>query len=332
MKRVFTALAFLFLTQQAFAMQTDEFSSFIKQIRNEAMKNGIDKNILDVALPANTKFISKLIERSKPKNQTQSKLSFSTYTKRLVSDNRIKTAKEKYKNNYITLQKISAKYGIPKEVIVALWGIESNFGKSMGNYNIVPSLATLAYGSHRKDFFKKELLYSLQILQEGHIDPKNLKGSWAGAMGQCQFMPSSFIELAADGNGDGKKNIWSDNADVFASAANYLKSRGWQTNKHWGQQVILTKFLPANFEINKQGLSIPLNIKQWKKLGVMPKHGYNDYKGEKASLFIPEGPSGKAYLVYNNFRTIMRWNNSTSFAFSVLTLAEKIKLSKKEDK
>jgi membrane-bound lytic murein transglycosylase B len=322
-KRFFLALTFCLLTLPAYAVESD-FSKFVEELRSEAQRNGISTNIIDQALPKDLAVITKLIERSKPKNQTQSKLSFSEYLSRLVSDTRIANGKNHYATYQEILQRISNEYGIPAEVIVALWGIESAYGSSMGTYDIVPSLATLAYGSHRKGFFRKELFNALQILQEGHITPDKLKGSWAGAMGQCQFMPSSFIDMAADGDGDGKKDIWANKSDVFASAANYLKTKGWKTGEAWGQRVILTKYLPADLEINKQGLTNKFSINKWKELGVMPKHGYNDYKSNSGRLFVPEGPSEKAYLVYNNFKTIMRWNNSTSFAFSVLTLAEKI--------
>lgn len=302
------------------------FKDFVQELRAEAVAEGIRQEVIDEALPTNLAFMPDLIERSKPKNQTQVRLSFAEYTAKLVSDYRINKGVEKYTTNRDALETEESLSGVDSTVITALWGIESSYGAIGGSYEIVPSLATLSYASHRKEFFRKELFAALKILNEGHIGVHAMKGSWAGAMGQCQFMPTSFIELAADGNGDGKKDIWTTEADVFASAANYLKKRGWKSGQAWGQRVVLTKFLPRSLKVDKRGLSNrKFSTTELKRMGIKPAQGgYNGYKGDEAYLFIPEGPSKKAYIVYDNFKVIMNWNNSTSFAFSVLTLADKI--------
>lgn len=323
--RFFLTLTFcLIFTHPTWANEATDFKKFIQEIKREALTKGISSGVIEHALPENAKVITKLLERSKPSNQTQNKLTFKRYQELLISDTRTRNGINNYIENAEKLEDIAEEYGIPPEVIVALWGIESSYGTRMGNNQIIPSLVTLAYGSHRKAFFRKELFHALRILDEGHTSYEEFKGSWAGAFGQCQFMPSSFTELAADGDGDNKKDIWSNKADVFASAANYLKKRGWKTGQEWGQRVILTKFLPADLKVNKKGLSEVFPINEWKTLGAKPLKGYNHYKGQKARLFIPNGTTGKAYLVYNNFDVIMKWNSSTSFAFAVLSLAEKI--------
>jgi membrane-bound lytic murein transglycosylase B len=324
-KRIFLAFTFFLLASPAMAVGQADFRTFMMELQAEAASKGISADVINSALPVDGTPISDLIERSRPSNQTQNRLSFDRYQELLISNTRINNGTQNYLENQETLESIAADYGIPPEVIVALWGIESSYGTRMGHNQIIPSLITLAWGSHRKEFFRSELFHALKILEEGHTTYEDFKGSWAGAFGQCQFMPSSFTELAADGNGDGKKDIWSTKADVFASAANYLKQRGWNSGEDWGQRVVLTKFLPADFQVNSKGLSDKLSKEQWKALGVKPSRGgYSNYKGQEARLFIPNGPSGKAYLVYNNFSTIMKWNNSTSFAFAVLSLSEKI--------
>jgi membrane-bound lytic murein transglycosylase B len=164
----------------------------------------------------------------------------------------------------------------------------------------------------------------MRILKEGHIEPEELKGSWAGAMGQCQFMPTSFIAYAADGDGDGKKDIWTNEADVFASAASYLKKHGWKRDQAWGQRVVLSKILPA-FKISERGLSGRKTVAEWKKLGIIAKKGgLKVADTEKARLYIPNGPSKEAWLVYNNFDTVLDWNRSSFFAFSANALADAI--------
>ena len=305
----------------------ENFTAFLQDVKQELKKKKIAPELLDEALGKNPQPDESVIE--KLNNQPESVMTFNEYHSRIVSKERIRKGKSNFRNNRKELAEKSKQYNIPAETIVALWGVETAYGKLTGGHSIVKSLATLAYKSHRKEFFRKELIKSLQIVQDGHIPLKDLIGSWAGAMGQCQFMPSSFYRFAQDGNGDGKKDIWNTRADVFASAANYLKKSGWK-DERWGQPVTLTKTLPS-IDMSRQGLSEHQTIKKWKKLGVQPKTGgfhiTNDKR--KARLFIPNGPSGEAYLVYNNFDVILKWNNSSYFAYSVLSLSDKLGESQK---
>ena len=304
-----------------------DFKAFIAGIEAELQSKGIDPSLFRRAFGPDMSPDRRAVTQMK--NQPESKFTFAKYSASMVSPNRVATGRTQLAENRQTLNRISAKYGVPAGVIVALWGVESFYGKWPGKHHIVRSLATLAYDSHRQAFFRKELMAAMQILQEGHIAPEHMTGSWAGAMGQCQFMPSSFMAYAADGDGDGHKNIWEVDADVFASTANYLKKQGWKPGQAWGQRVVLGKFLPADLRFSERGLSHPMPLEKWQKEGVIAAHGgFKVPASTKARLFIPDGPSGKAYLVYPNFDVILDWNRSSYFAWSVLTLADAVAADK----
>lgn len=328
MQRYFMKLLFTFFSTVALVCASntyaaEDYTSFLKAARAEALRKGISQEILDKVLPSTLTLDEKVL--SKLVKQPESTFTFKNYHDRLVSKIRIKNGRSKIANHKSDINSASEKYNIPTGVIAALWGIETAYGKSTGNYSIVGSLATLAYDSHRKEFFRKEMFHALDILQQGHISPDDMTGSWAGAMGQCQFMPSSFMTFATDGDGDGRKDIWQTEADVFASTANYLKRSGWDSGAKWGERIILSKILPK-MKLSGRGLSDPKPVLHWKKLGV--KAAYGGFNGinnsAKARLFMPDGPSGKSYIVYNNFDVILKWNRSSYFAFSVLDLADKL--------
>ena len=234
--------------------------------------------------------------------------------------------KSKLKKHEELLRKISSKYGVQSRYIVALWGIETDFGRITGGFPVISSLATLAYDGRRSKFFRKELLLALKIVDGGHILAKDMMGSWAGAMGQNQFMPSSFLNFAVDYNGDGKKDIWNTLPDVFASSANYLNLSGWDRELTWGREVIVTR------EINEELISrsarkidISKSLQEWSELGVL-KADMNSLPNRdlQAYLIYPDGDDGRKYLVYENFKVIMRWNRSLFFGISVGTLADMI--------
>ena len=318
MKKILAVL----LLFTATTSHAESFDQFISGLKKEAISAGISAELVEEAF-ANVKEPIPSVSK-KLKNQPESKFSFTAYTDRLASDKRGILGAERYKENTAKLKEIEAEYGIPASTLVALWGIESYFGKLPGKFQIIPSLTTLAYNSHRRTFFRKELMAALKIVDQGHTTLPNLTGSWAGAMGQCQFMPTSFLYYAADGDGDGKKDIWQTKADVFASSANYLKKHGWKTGELWGQRVILGKKLPV-LKLTGRGLSENKPMEYWESLGIYPaKKGGFEHAPQMARLFLPEGPSKKAYLVHHNFNVVMRWNNASYFAFSVLSLADKI--------
>ncbi|MDD9919336.1 MAG: lytic murein transglycosylase [Alphaproteobacteria bacterium] len=305
-------------------MAYSNYQDFLQGLRAETLSRGLDASLFDTALKDQPEPIKKAIKKSK--NQPEFSYTFNRYLKSMHAASRVNGGFKQLKDHALPLAAAEEKYGVPKEVITSLWGVESLYGKLMGDFPILPSLATLAYQSHRKQFFREEFFRALKIVGEGHIGLEDFKGSWAGAMGQCQFMPSSFLNYATDGDGDGRKDIWQTPADVVASAANYLKRRGWKEGESWGQRIVLTKYLPGDMKFNRHQLSQPTSVTAWQALGVIPTTGQKLPVGAtQARLFLPEGPSQKAYLVYNNFNVIMKWNISSAFAFSVLTLADKFK-------
>jgi membrane-bound lytic murein transglycosylase B len=215
---------------------------------------------------------------------------------------------------------VAADFGVQARFIVALWAVETDFGRFTGGFDLVPALATLAYEGRRADLFASELIEALRIIDRGEAPPKGLKGSWAGAMGQSQFMPSSFNRMAVDYDGDGRRDIWSSQPDVFASMANYLRQSGWNGQQTWGRAVRI----PAGLETDA-GLAISRPLADWQKLGIrLPDGGALPQVAMNASLILPDGAGGSAFLVYDNYRVLMQWNRSTYFATSIGLLADMI--------
>tara|TARA_R110000868_G_scaffold189695_1_gene432910 strand:+ start:94405 stop:95406 length:1002 start_codon:yes stop_codon:yes gene_type:complete len=323
-KKVLLLSAVVLTSLTTIPAYAESFETFLDDVRNDLKKQNIDVEIFNEAMKG-VKAPDKSVFK-KLKKQPESTYTFESYLNRLASPIRIKNGEAQQAKFKEDLTKISAQYKFPQEVILALWGVESAYGKLPGDYKIIPSLASLAYESHRRDFFRNELIKAVKIVDEGHINLNDMEGSWAGAMGQCQFMPSSFYHYGADGNNDGRIDIWKTEADVFASAANYITKSGWDRNMPWGEAVTLTKTLPK-LKISSRGLSEKKTLEEWYNLGVAHKTSATKSKlknSDEAYLFMPNGPSKRVYLVYNNFDVIMKWNRSSYFAFSVLTLADKI--------
>lgn len=206
---------------------------------------------------------------------------------------------------------------------MALWGIETSYGRNTGGFDSVSALATLAYDGRRPAFFRRELIKALRILDEGHISAEDMRGSWAGAMGQNQFMPSSFERFAVDENGDGRTDIWKSLPDVFGSTANYLARSGWNAEERWGRRVVL----PKGFSTKLIGWDTTKTLGQWAKLGVRfadDPEAIRKFSDMEASIIAPDGLAGPAFLVYGNARVIMKWNKSTYFVTSVGLLADQI--------
>ena len=248
-------------------------------------------------------------------------MSFLQYHKRIVSPLRIQQGRQMMAQHRRLLEEVGQKYGVQPRFIVALWGIETSYGRNTGNFNIIEALATLAYDGRRRHYFRRELLAALHILQEGHISPDKMTGSWAGAMGQSQFMPSSFLNLAVDYNGDGRKDIWTTPADVFASAANYLSQSGWRPGQIWGRPVQL----PKRFNTRHANLNIRKSLHRWQKIGVRSSSGQHLPRvSMRGSIILPNDSLYPAFMVYHNFRVLMKWNRSTYFATSVGLLADAV--------
>ncbi|WP_301333997.1 lytic murein transglycosylase [Vibrio agarivorans] len=298
------------------------FEEYVADLKQEAIAQGIDTALVNRAL-ADVEHRPRAVVADR--NQPERRLTLDEYIPRAVPQWKVDQAKALYKEHYSELKRIGDEYGVQPRFIVALWGVESNFGKFTGNYKVVDALATMAYDGRREAFFKKELMAALQILEQGHIELDDMKGSWAGAMGQCQFMPSSFLAFAADGSGDGKKDIWNSKPDVFASTANYLSQSGWDDSFTWGRQVQV----PGSLDESLQGREAEKGkyLQEWSKLGVTRYDGTPLPKLDediKAWLIMPDDHNGRVYLVYNNYNVLMKWNRSYYFALAVSHLADRI--------
>lgn len=282
---------------------------------------GISENTVATALPDSLKPIDRILELDR--KQPEGTKTIDQYLKTTVSPDRI--AKGRSKMNYFrrTLKAVEDAYGVDKQVIVALWGIETNYGTNTGGFDVVNALATLAYDGRRSDYFRDELFKALRILDAEHISHAKMKGSWAGAMGQCQFMPTSFLKFAVDFNKDGRRDIWSTEADVFGSAANYLSQSGWKKGAPWGRKVVV----PHSVDRDLLGINNAYTLQFWHDAGIRTPEGKPvPFEGEyMASVVQPGGAGTTAFLVYDNFRVIMKWNKSSYFASAVNTLADRIK-------
>ena len=296
----------------------ESFAEWREGVRNEALGLGISAAIFDAAF-ADVEPIPRVIELDR--SQPEVTLTFDQYVERVVPESRVEKGRTLLTEHRDLLEPIGRKYGVPPRFIVALWGIETNFGQYLGGFPVIASLATLAYDGRRSAYFRQELLQALRILEDGHITPEAMMGSWAGAMGQSQFMPSSFVNYAVDHDGDGRRDIWGTQGDVFASAANYLAQAGWRAGETWGRQVTL----PSGFDHALTGLEVKKTLAEWQALGLRRADGSDLPQADiGGSVVLPGGEGGPAYLVYNNYRTIMRWNRSFYFATSVGLLADGI--------
>ena len=271
----------------AFAQTSDaKFAAWLQGVRAEALRAGVDEGTLDAALNG-IEQIPRVLELAR--NQPEFKMTFERYMELVVSNERVSRGRALLAENRVSIDRFAVPAGIPASVVVALWGIESNYGTRLGDFDVVPALATLVYNGFRAKFFREQLIATLKILSQGHVSLQAMKGSWAGAMGQCQFIPTSFIAYAADGDGDGRKDIWGNKTDVFASIVNYLRRVGWRPGLGWGEEV------PAGTPA-----------------------------GQGTRIVRPAGAGGPTFLTTQNFRAILRWNQSDFFALAVGQLSDRI--------
>jgi membrane-bound lytic murein transglycosylase B len=300
---------------KAVAAESD-FSGFLAGVRRDASAQGIRATTIDIAF-RHIQYLPHVIELDR--KQPDRTMSFAEYIEKFVTPQRRENARRELAGNWPLLDKVRQRFNVQPRFIVSLWCFESDFGNIMGNYSVPASLATLAYEGRRASYFRPELLSALKILDQGHIRADAMLGSWAGAMGQCQFMPSTFLSYAVDFDGDGRRDIWTNRADVLGSIANYLSRLGWRGNEGWGRQVAV----PGNFDTRLAGLETRRPVAEWNRLGVRPV-GAAPFTGREAaaSLVLPDGLGGTGLLVYDNFRSIMRWNKSSKFAAAVGFLAD----------
>lgn len=337
MKKILSSIAAavigLGFSASSFAFEKPSFEAYVEALKTQAVEKGIKAETIDNAFEG-IKYYKRAVKADK--NQPETVETLDTYLPKRVPQWKIDKARKLYKEHQTLLEKIGKEYGVQPRFIVALWGLETNFGKFTGGYHVPSALATLAYDGRREAFFKKQLWAALEIIENGHINGSDMKGSWAGAMGQNQFMPTSFLAYAVDYDGDGKKDIWSNQADVFASMANYLKREGWNDNLTWGRQVKL----PEGFDTK---LAIPKNtggrsnwlkawakteksLAEWQALGLRRMDGRDLPDVDiKAALVFPDDANGRVYLAYDNYKSLMHWNLSYYFVTSVGMLSDNIK-------
>ena len=293
------------------------FANWLAAFRREAQAQGIDTAILAEALDG-LRYRPRVIELDSA--QPEFVRPIWQYLDSAVSATRVTTGRERWQAHRATADAMTQRYGVPGEVIVAIWGIESNYGSNFGDFSTLEALATLAYDGRRRDFARGELLAALRILAAGDIAAERMRGSWAGAMGHTQFIPSSFMAYAVDGDGDGRRDIWGSIPDVMASTAHYLDQAGWQTGQPWGVEVRL----PDDFDYADTELATRLSSRDWAARGVRRVDGTALPELASASVIAPGGARGPAFLVGPNFRAILRYNNATSYALAVGTLADEI--------
>ena len=290
------------------------FQTWVASFRPRALAAGISPQVFDGAM-GQAHFMPSLIALDR--KQSEFSKPIWDYLDGAIGT-RVGTGRSKAAQYASTLAAIEARYGVPREIVLAVWGMESNFGAGRGSTPIVPALATLAYDGRRGEFFAGELVAALRIIQAGDVDSAHMVGSWAGAMGHTQFMPSSFLSHAVDFNGDGRRDIWSDDpTDALASTAHYLRQNGWQPGQPWGAEVIL----PSGFDYNQVSKSVEKSGSQWTAMGVRTASGRPVPSG---AIIAPAGARGPAFLITQNFRAILKYNASDSYALAVSFLGDAI--------
>ena len=308
------------------SLQADEDYSFVEwleNIKNIATKEGISQETVDSSL-RNIAINERVLELDR--SQPEFTLTLDEYLNNTTPKSRMLKGKKLYSEHKDLLLRIYNKYGVQPRFILALWGIETSFGTYTGSFNVIRSLSTLSHDLRRREFFTDELINALAIIDQGHITANEMMGSWAGAMGQNQFMPSSFLNYATDFDKDGKKDIWSTLPDVFASSSNYLKESGWNDDLTWGREVMTLKSIPDDFiTTSAKEINISKSLSEWAALGILKKNGEKlPLRDIQAYLVYPEGEEGRKFLVYENFKVIMKWNRSLFFGLSVGILSDMI--------
>lgn len=301
------------------ARAAESFQAFLNGVRAEARKQGVSSATLDNAFRGIAPN-EKVMERDR--RQPEFTMTWDRYRALVINDKRVVSGREAWRQDRALLGQVQSRYGVDPRIILGIWGLESNFGTSTGSFHVIEALATLSWEGRRASFFRKELLAALKILEAGDIVPGRMTGSYAGAMGQPQFMPTSFIHYAVDFDGDGKRDIWNDRADVFGSIANYLAKSGWRTGESWGVRAVV----PRGFDTNQAGRKNRRTPAEWSRLGVRADASAWPGGDAPAALLLPDsvngGDTGEAFLVGANFLAIRRYNPSDFYALGVALLGD----------
>ncbi|MEN8636282.1 lytic murein transglycosylase [Pseudoalteromonas distincta] len=331
-KKLTVLLCGVCLSSSVMAKTQAEFQTYLTNLKQEAIAKGYEAKLIDDAFATAT-YKEKVV--SADKNQPEVKETLETYLPKRVPQWKIDRARKLYAENKDVLERVAKEFGVQARFIVALWGLESNFGTIQGGHNVISSLVTLAFDGRREALYKRQLWAALDILKSGHITLDKFKGSWAGAMGQTQFMPTSFNAYAIDYNNDGRKDIWTTKEDAFASIANYLKQEGWNDSLTWGRQVQLPENFDSKYVLvrgtktRKQWLEYwndsERSLADWQALGVRKADGSDLPNVDvRAALVMPDDINGRMYLAYDNYKVFMHWNRSYYFATSVGYLSDRI--------
>jgi membrane-bound lytic murein transglycosylase B len=305
------------------------FDVWLSAVRAEAISRGIREEIVDHALDG-VEPVQQILERDR--TQAEFVLDLEAYLRRRLTRNTIRTAQQMYSRHRALLQRVAKQYGVPPRIVVSLWGLESTFGRFAGVRPTVPTLATLAYDARRGAMFRNELFSALEILNRGDIDLARLKGSWAGALGQPQFMPSSYLEYAQDFDGDGKRDIWTSQADIFGSVAYYLQKHGWRKGESWGREVRVPAAARAKVDalpMRVEGcraerlMTDPRPLSEWRRLGIRSSRGTALPAASTAASLVVAGK--RNFLVYGNYEAILGYNCAHNYALSVGLLADTLR-------
>jgi lytic murein transglycosylase len=297
--------------------QQQAFQRWVTDFRASARAAGIDEATLQLAF-ADVRYLPRVVELDRA--QPEFTRAVWAYLDSAVSAQRIARGQAQWQQHRADIDAAAARYGVPGAILVAIWGVESNYGSNFGSIPTIDALATLGFEGRREDWARGQLLAALRILQNGDIDRSHMVGSWAGAMGQTQFLPSVFLSHAVDADGDGRRDIWASMADVMASTANFLSRSGWQAGQPWGVEVRL----PPGFDVGRADASVRQPAARWAAEGVHSFDGAPLPPFTEASVLLPAGAGGPAFLVGPNFRVILRYNNSTSYALAVGLLAQRL--------
>ena len=330
-----TALALVLAAAPAAAQEPETaprptFTEWLAGVRAEALTRGIREDVVDAALADVVEPQPVIIERDRA--QAEVVFSLEKYVSRRLTPQLIRSGRDAYAANRALLDQVAERYGVPPRIIVAIWGIESNYGRFSGVRPAVPALATLAWDPRRATFFRGELFNALEIVNRGDIDLPRLRGSWAGAMGQVQFMPSSYLKFAEDFDGDGHRDIWSTSADVFASIANYLHGHGWTADGTWGREVKVTPAVRSRITEGvpqrsgtcaaMRNMTGPLPLARWQALGVRLPGGAALPKRDLDAALV--SGDTRHFLVYSNYDALLEYNCAHSYAISVALLGDAI--------
>ncbi|MCG9696797.1 lytic murein transglycosylase [Shewanella sp. Isolate11] len=319
MKKLFTFASLILATGfSTLAQANQDFDTCVVGLKQKAKDAGISAKTIDETL-GQVSYVTRVIELDK--KQPEFSQSFDNYFSKRVTDWRVEEGRRLLKQHRQLLTKLQQQYGVPPQYLMAFWGLETNFGSYKGKMPVIDSLATLACDPRRSSYFTGELLQAMKLKQNYQFSTSDMVGSWAGAMGHTQFMPSAYAKYAIDGDGDGKADLWNSTEDALSSAANFLQQLGWVKNERWGREVKL----PAQFEFKSLGRNSTQPLVNWAELGIIKANGQKlSTPDMTAALYLPAGHTGPAFLGYENFNVIMRWNRSEFYAIAVGHLADRI--------